>query len=1145
MAPRYQIENRYSYHVGSWASGASGAFVTATPQGEFQQHLQDLYVKGHDHLRNEEYALALQAFEETSALILHTVNPSMPIGAGTWRSPFPLELSLVDTLIGKSAEMLRTSDTIRYVLPGVAVSSVISGPAQQALRPFVETGLQITSFHAAVTDRVNEALDHAAHEDWPAAIKSYQQALEQTPATEGAIRAGFAHDLAVLSDKAGDRAGAQNFGQQSIDGFAAAHNVVGQAQALAATAGILTRAGNAQKAAEFGRTLDALRTTNNLNPVLTPVTPVVRQPLSLRSRVQLQRPTIGATPTVTEAAPLIAPPQFDQAAPELMGMRFIVGATPQKTLTVRGTATQATIVLDAATGAANMKSFLTTLSQTDDIGLLTRWHWPVHFVAYIPHLYFFLLPMSIGDCYAGMGDLPDARDAFKSVLVYPFINRNAEIVKVWTRLAQTFLDIGDAAYRDAKDNVAGFAAAQQAYASIVRANGTLDPASSLYADAKFGGIRARVTAFLANANPLAVDDNPAITSLVHDALTKQRQIAAGLNVFGYSPDYSPPFSFEYLQSTARYFAQQASQTEQRYIQYKSQGENEQFRRDQLAQQAEVARQSVILEQLGVAEADRGIEVANAGLAYAVDQVQSATAAKNDFANARWEMLELTELDAWASASSVDKGQEVKLTISNYDYYSADHKPRNQVLQDLAYQRTLLSQNLEDARLGRAITSAQSYQQVAQAQLGQAQARRDSAQQRVQVAQLQQRQAEENRDFLDMREFGAQLWYELAQQARRLKQRYLDMATGIAFLMERAYNAETERGLSVIRYDYQHTSADNLMGADQLLADVDYFTYDHITTTKTKKNPVKKVISLADRFPWQFNKLKTTGVCRFETSLTDFDREQPGLYLAKTRNVELKIIGLSGTASIAGTLRNLGVSRFRRANGKIVERLYPADVMVLSQYDLRQDVLLFRFNPTDLRLFENNGIETMWRLELPLGANDLDYADILDVQLILYYDGFFDRTLETAIRAQLPATGSAARAISLKFSAPDEFFYLQSQGEAELAFDATMFPRTQTNLVRSTDTIRLAGKPDSIRNLTIRLASTVLGAELVLKTDNDGVVKDKVAGAPLGQLMTKPVLDRWKLRITAEDNPTLVHSGALDLSGLDDVQVFFEYTFAYR
>ena len=57
----------------------------------------------------------------------------------------------------------------------------------------------------------------------------------------------------------------------------------------------------------------------------------------------------------------------------------------------------------------------------------------------------------------------------------------------------------------------------------------------------------------------------------------------------------------------------------------------------------------------------------------------------------------------------------------------------------------------------------------------------------------------------MKEFGAELWYELASQARRLARRYLDMATEIAFLMERAYNAETERGLQRHPLRLQHAA----------------------------------------------------------------------------------------------------------------------------------------------------------------------------------------------------------------------------------------------------------------------------------------------------------------------------------------------------
>ena len=41
-------------------------------------------------------------------------------------------------------------------------------------------------------------------------------------------------------------------------------------------------------------------------------------------------------------------------------------------------------------------------------------------------------------------------------------------------------------------------------------------------------------------------------------------------------------------------------------------------------------------------------------------------------------------------------------------------------------------------------------------------------------------------------------------------------------MERAYNAETERGLNVIRYDYANSATNNLMGADMLLT---YFAMD--------------------------------------------------------------------------------------------------------------------------------------------------------------------------------------------------------------------------------------------------------------------------------------------------------------------------------
>lgn len=1153
MEPIYFAENRYSYLTGYYERPANSVFAVETAEGSFEQHIQELFIAGQEHLQHEEYTLALQRLQEAMSLILRTIHPSMPIDQVYWDKPFsfPSDPSILDVLLTKFLEILQKTPVQKYALPAnlVNMNSSLSASVQESLKAITNTGIKITSFHDAVNTNITAALEAANLSDWSNAIKLYETALANVPATETKVRGGMEHDLAVLNEKAENRSKAQEFGKMSIKSFETAKDNAAQAQALATTVGIMNRAGAGQQTTDLVKKLDLLRTTNNFNQIVT--VSDFKTPKLTIGNVSRNTRVLTRTQNVSDpglrATSIIETPKvfsFNQAAPELIGTKYVAEAISQKTMTIAGISSSLSIKLDS-NSLANAKAFMTSMSTTKDIGLLTGWQRPVQFVAYIPHMYFYAIPMSIGDCHYGMGNLQVAFDSYLGVLNYPFINKNYEIVKVWTKLAQTNVDMGDQAYRNAKDNPAAFAPAKTFYEKIVLTNKTISAASPLYADAKFADIKLRVTNFLAAADVLAVIENPAITSIVLNAHSKLQQIQAGLNFFGFGQDYIPPFSFEYLQNTARYFAQHASQIEQRYIQYKSLAENEEFRREQLNQQAEVARQSVILEQRGVAEAQKGIDVANASVNYATVQVQAAQAAQADFNSVRYELLELSEIEAWANASSVDRDDQVKLTITGYEYFGADHERRNVVLKRLAAQKAQISQELEANKLARAITSAQSYKGIATAQLGQANARKAIAEQRVKIAQLQERHTLENRDFLDMREFGARLWYELAQQAKRIKQRYLDMATEIAFLMERAYNAETERNLSVIRYDYDITSSGNLMGADLLTADIDYFTYDHITTTKTKKIPVKKTISISDNYPTQFHLLKTKGKCSFETVLADFDREHPGFYLAKIRNVELVFVGISGTNSIAGTLRNIGVSRFRRTTGAIIQRLYPADVMALSQYEIRQDSLAFRFNPNDLRLFENNGIDTLWQLDLPMSANDFDYSEILDVHLVLYYDGFFSPDLETTIIAALPTTGTASQVLSMKVSAPDELFYLKNKGEADIVFDNLLFPGNQKDLIRKSTTIKVTGTPLVFKNLKIRMTCTAQPTEIIIQTDATGEINDIAATSPLKALQNKSIKDTWKWKITGADNPNLVQNGALDLSGLNDVLIFSPYNFNYR
>src|SRR4029077_9120292 len=136
-----------------------------------------------------------------------------------------------------------------------------------------------------------------------------------------------------------------------------------------------------------------------------------------------------------------------------------------------------------------------------------------------------------------------------------------------------------------------YATAKVDYERIIKTDQTLDNTSPLYSDATFADIKNRVTAYIAGGLKPTFADNPQILAKVSDAALKLHQIQLQVNFFGFSANYIPPFSWEYLQNTAKYFCQQASQIEQRYIQFKSTAENETLQRTQLDQQAEVARQS--------------------------------------------------------------------------------------------------------------------------------------------------------------------------------------------------------------------------------------------------------------------------------------------------------------------------------------------------------------------------------------------------------------------------------------------------------------------------------------------------------------------------------------------------------------------------
>jgi hypothetical protein len=188
---------------------------------------------------------------------------------------------------------------------------------------------------------------------------------------------------------------------------------------------------------------------------------------------------------------------------------------------------------------------------------------------------------------------------------------------------------------------------------------------------------------------------------------------------------------------------------------------------------------------------------------------------------------------------------------------------------------------------------------------------------------------------------------------------------------------------------------------------------------------------------------------------------------------------------------------------------------------------------ELRLFENNGVATMWELKLPLATNTFDLRQVLDVQLVVYYDGFFDAGLEQEIINALPRNGSASRGLSLRMFAPDELFFLRSQGTAELRITPDLFPFNHTNQRLRSYFIQAQGA--NVGGLQVRIDFANLGSSHTFQLDANGTAD----GATFPALVNRSLFENWSIRIDRAANP------GFDVSGLTDFTVFVEYDFDYR
>jgi hypothetical protein len=393
---------------------------------------------------------------------------------------------------------------------------------------------------------------------------------------------------------------------------------------------------------------------------------------------------------------------------------------------------------------------------------------------------------------------------------------------------------------------------------------------------------------------------------------------------------------------------------------------------------------------------------------------------------------------------------------------------------------------------------------------------------------------------------------------RLYRRYLDMALKTALLMQQAYNFETDQALALIKPDYSTDAVNGLLAADSLLADIESFTYDLISSARGKPQPVKQTISLAERYPFAFeSQLRSTGAMDFQTTLDDFDSIYPGAYAGRIVAVEVDVDGLVPPTGVSGSLTNAGISAYRLpyaswpdpATPAVKYRIQPQETLVISDYAARNDTLLIPPNSRQLRIFEGAGVASTWHLELPKAINDIDYGALLDVRLTFYYQARYDPSIAAAVSQDLaarPGFTSRQRAIPLRWIYPDAFFAFQGSGTLSFSLSAPDFRNNETQPQLTAVGVVIATDGSvSADGLNVGLATPAHAAPVTATLDGNGLADSGTSGSPWAPLAVGSALGQYSITLAAADNPSLAPGGTLDLTPIVNVALLMNYTFTPR
>jgi hypothetical protein len=252
--------------------------------------------------------------------------------------------------------------------------------------------------------------------------------------------------------------------------------------------------------------------------------------------------------------------------------------------------------------------------------------------------------------------------------------------------------------------------------------------------------------------------------------------------------------------------------------------------------------------------------------------------------------------------------------------------------------------------------------------------------------------------------------------------------------------------------------------------------------------------------------------------------------------------------VRGTLTNGGISRYRNAAGTIKYRIQNKETLVLSEYRIKPDAIVFPADPNRLKIFEGAGVAGTWELELPPSANDLNFRTVTDVRLVFYYRAKYDSILAANMKAQVAALAGVtqrSRNLALRYIYPDLFFGFQETGQLAFTLTPLDFPFNEVDPQITQLALVLVTDPGVNPNgWTVRLGTPGNAGTVPAQADAQGQIVAE-PGHPWQPLTGDTALGDYLIEVRANENPALVTGGVLNLRPIRNIVLLLTYDYTPR